>query len=97
MSAAIPHQADATANSATPVAKTLRRPYMSPSAPPVRSSAARSSAYDSTTHWTSLSVACRDACIAGNATFTTVPSMNAMLEPRIVAASTQEGLPAPGR
>ena len=29
------------------------------------------------------------ACSAGSATLTTVPSMKAMLEPRIVAASTQ--------
>src|SRR6185295_8625559 len=70
---------------------------MSPSAPPVRSSAASRSAYDSTTHWTSRSVACRDVWIAGSATFTTVPSMNAMLEPRIAAARTHEPLPAPGR
>src|SRR5213596_1797915 len=41
------------------------------------------------THCTSTIVAFRFACRAGNATFTTVPSMNAMLEARVVAASTQ--------
>ena len=41
------------------------------------------------THCTSTIVAFRFACSAGNATFTTVPSMNAMLEARVVAASTQ--------
>src|SRR6266513_5495973 len=41
------------------------------------------------THCTSTIVAFRFICSAGNATFTTVPSMNAMLEARVVAASTQ--------
>ena len=44
------------------------------------------------THCTSMIVAFRFACSAGNATFTTVPSMNAMLEARIVATSTQRAL-----
>src|SRR6266581_5332489 len=37
----------------------------------------------------SAMVARRSACRAGRATFTTVPSMNAMLEPRMVAARIQ--------
>src|SRR4029450_2424380 len=41
------------------------------------------------THCTSTIVAFRLVCSAGNATFTTVPSMNAMLEARVVATSTQ--------
>src|SRR5881392_2958842 len=41
------------------------------------------------THCTSTIVALRLACSAGNATFTTVPSINAMLDARVVAASTQ--------
>ena len=41
------------------------------------------------THCTSTIVAFRFFCNAGSATFTTVPSMNAMLEARVVAASTQ--------
>src|SRR5439155_22183245 len=53
------------------------------------SNAARNSAYDSTTHCTSIAVALRFACRAGRATFTTVPSMNDMLEPRMVAARIQ--------
>src|SRR5207237_7297585 len=53
------------------------------------SNAARNSAYDSTTHWPSIAVALRFACRAGSATFTTVPSMNDMLEPRMVAARIQ--------
>src|SRR5579864_1480067 len=40
------------------------------------------------THWTSTTVAWRLVCKAGKATLTAVPSMKAMLEPRIVAAST---------
>ncbi len=38
------------------------------------------------THCTCASVAPSAVCSAGSATFTTVPSMNAMLEPRMVAA-----------
>src|SRR5262249_16884306 len=49
---------------------------------------ARNSAYPWTTHWTSTLVACRWSWMAGSATLTTVPSMKAMLEPRMVAAST---------
>src|SRR5437016_12583651 len=41
------------------------------------------------THCTSTIVAFRFACSAGNATLTTVPSMNAMLEASVVAVSTQ--------
>src|SRR6266446_8172497 len=41
------------------------------------------------THCTSTAVALRLVCSAGSATFTTVPSMNAMLEARMVAARTQ--------
>src|SRR3979490_1671652 len=52
-------------------------------------SAARKSAYDSTTHCASEAVAWRACWILGNATLTTVPSMKARLEPRIAAARTQ--------
>src|SRR6266481_3403814 len=41
------------------------------------------------THCTSTAVALRFVCNAGSATFTTVPSMNAMLDARMVAVSTQ--------
>src|SRR6266850_1043661 len=66
-----------------------RRPKWSPSEPPSSKSAARKSAYASTTHWTSMAVALRLACSAGSATLTTVPSMKTMLDPRIVAARIQ--------
>ena len=92
-SAPRPHPTDASAKTATPAANTRRRPKRSPSAPPTRSSAARNSAYASTTHWTSAIVACRRSAAPGSATLTTVPSMNAMLEPRIETTSTQR--PAP--
>src|ERR1700722_5593200 len=84
-----PQPPDASANRTTPQTKTLRRPYKSPSEPPTSSSEASSSAYDSTTHCTSLTVACSAVCNAGSATFTTVPSMNARLDPKIVAAKIQ--------
>ena len=41
------------------------------------------------THCTSIAVALRFVCSAGNATFTTVPSMKAMLDARMVAAKIQ--------
>jgi len=37
-------------------------------------------------------VACRSACSAGSATLTTVPSMNVIAEPRMVATSVQRFL-----
>src|SRR5258707_1202485 len=42
-------------------------------------------------------VACRADCSAGSATFTTVPSIKAMLEPRMVAASIQGPFVVAGR
>src|SRR5262245_10825916 len=65
-----------------------RRPRRSPKEPPTSRSAERRSAYASTTHWTSATVAPRSRCSAGRATLTTVPSMKARLEPRTVVAST---------
>src|SRR5947207_12249073 len=41
------------------------------------------------THCTSVIVAWRSACSAGNATLTTVASMKDMLDPMMVAASVQ--------
>ena len=55
-------------------------------------SAARKSVYASTTHCTSAIVAPMCSCSAGNAMFTTVPSIIAMLEPRMVAARIQRPL-----
>src|ERR1700730_11715673 len=98
---AMPQPAEATAKIATPTTNIRRRPNRSPSEPPTRINAARNSPYDSTTHCISTTVAWKLAWIAGRATFTTVLSMKAMLEPRIVAASIQvlalaaHGTPAP--
>src|SRR2546421_1274365 len=52
-------------------------------------SAARKSAYVSTIHCTSLAVAPRSRWMTGRATLTTEPSIKAMLDPRMVATSTQ--------
>src|SRR5262245_39787555 len=60
---------------------------MSPSEPPTNTKDARKRAYASTTHCTPMSVVLNSRCSATSATFTTVPSMNAMLEARIVAAN----------
>src|SRR2546428_6380585 len=65
-----------------------RRPSRSPSEPPTSRSAARRSAYASTTHWTSATVAPSSRCSAGKARLTTVPSTKARLEPSTVVAST---------
>src|SRR5712671_6777204 len=84
-----PQPAEATAKIATPTTKIRRRPNRSPSEPPTRIKAAKNSPYDSTTHCISKTVTWKVAWIAGRATFTTVLSMKAMLEPRIVATSIQ--------
>src|SRR5437870_13891270 len=65
-----------------------RRPSRSPSEPPTSRSAARGSAYASTAHWTSATVAPSSRCSAGKARLTTVPSTKARLEPSTVVAST---------
>src|SRR5438270_10913326 len=98
---ATPQPAEATAKIATPTTNIRRRPNRSPSEPPTRINAAKNRPYDSTTHCISATVAWKVAWIAGRATFTTVLSMKAMLEPRIVATSIQilplavHGTPAP--
>ena len=80
--------AEDAAKTATPIAKIRRRPNRSASEPPTRTSAERKSAYASTTHCTLETEAWRSFWSTGSATLTTVPSMKAMLEPRIVAART---------
>src|SRR5713226_3067931 len=50
--------------------------------------AARKSEYASTIHCTSVVVALSSLWMTGNATLTTVPSIKAMLDPRMVATST---------
>src|SRR5882672_11406188 len=66
---------------------------MSPSDPPASMTEVSSSAYASTTHCICVIVAPRLACNAGSARLTTVPSMNARLDPRMVAASIQGATP----
>src|SRR5260370_41513268 len=96
-----PQPAEAAAKIATPTTNIRRRPNRSPSEPPTRINAAKNSPYNSTTHCISTTVAWKVAWIAGRATFTTVLSMKAMLEPRIVATSIHilalaaHGTPAP--
>src|SRR6266487_2619413 len=83
-----PHQIEASAKTVMPIAKTRRRPKVSPRDPPTRMREARKSEYASITHCTSADVALNAFCSAGRATFTTEPSINAILDPRIVATST---------
>jgi hypothetical protein len=92
---ASPHAIDARANTTVPMANTRRRPKWSPSDPPTRINAASIRLYASTTHCTPSTLACSSRCSTGSATFTTVVSMNTMLDPRIVAASTHG--PEPSR
>lgn len=88
-SGARPHAADASANTATPVVKMRLLPYRSPSAPPTSTSDESRRAYASTTHCARSTVIRSSRWITGRATFTTVASRNAMLEPRIAAARVQ--------
>src|SRR5580693_7384401 len=98
---ASPQPAEAAAKITTPSKNINRRPKRSPNEPPTKISAARNNPYDSTTHCRSTTVARKFACSAGNATFTTVLSINAMLDPSIVAtrihfrASAAQGTPPP--
>src|SRR5215213_4057250 len=87
-SGARPDQTEASAKRPTPEANVRRRPRWSPSEPPTRTSAANTSVYASTTHCAPTAVAPRLFCTAGSTTATAVSSMNAMLEPRTVAART---------
>ena len=57
--------------------------------PPTRINALRKSAYPSITHCISVTVPPRLDWSAGSATFTTVLSTNAMLEPRIATIRIQ--------
>src|SRR5215472_6660687 len=84
-----PQAVDAPAKIPTPIKNILRRPNRSPSAPPARIMDDKKIPYDSTIHCTSTTLAWNVACNVGTATLTTVLSMNAMLEPRIVAARIQ--------
>src|SRR6202171_6563238 len=86
MFGASPQPTEATANTVTPSRNILLLPNRSPSEPPTRIKAPRNNPYASTTHCMSMTVPPRLFCSAGKATFTTVLSMNAMLDPSIAAA-----------
>ena len=84
-----PHHTEAAVKSVTPIANMRLRPNRSPAAPPTSSNADRNSANDSMTHCASNTVALNSRCSAGSAMLTTVPSMKAMLDARMVAARIQ--------
>src|ERR1700679_2669459 len=86
MSGDKPHHMDAIVKTITPIRNARRRPNKSPIEPPTRMSAPRSKPYDSITHCASITVAPRLDWRAGNATFTIVLSMKAMLDARMAAA-----------
>ncbi len=76
-------------NTTTPATNTRRRPNRSALAPPISTSAPSTTRYAFITHCVPAAPAARSRWIAGNATFTTDPSMNARLEPSTVAASVR--------
>ncbi len=88
-SGAAAHSADASPKSVTPSVNIRTSPKMSPSEPPRRISEPSVSRYASTTHCCEASPPPRSRWIAGSATFTTVMSMNAIDDPRIVAMSAK--------
>src|SRR5437588_6839132 len=83
------HSSDATVNTPVPIWKMRRRPLRSPSEPPSRMSEASVSRYPLRIHCRELVEACRSSPILGTATLTTVPSRNAIPDPRTATASTQ--------
>src|SRR6185503_6184938 len=80
---------DAAVKMMTPSENTRRRPYRSPAAPPASISAPSVSVYALRIHCEPRTDVFRSACRSGRATLATEPSMNAMLDPRIVAARAQ--------
>src|ERR1700719_3867780 len=97
MLAAKPQPMEAAAKIPTPHRNINRRPNKSPREPPTRIKAPKNNPYDSTTHCTPTTVAWRLVWSAGRATLTTVLSIKAILEPRIVAARPQRpAVPAHG-
>ena len=79
---------EASANTTVPVSNSRRRPNRSPAAPPTRISEPRKRVYPFTTHCSAPRLASSPRCITGSAIVTTVASMNAIAEARMVAAST---------
>ena len=84
---ASPHQTDAPVKITSPAMKTARRPSMSASLPPLRSSTPKVSAYALTTHSSSEMEMPRSSRIEGSATLTTVLSSMIMNSPNDTAAS----------
>ena len=75
-------------NRPAPSANTRRRPTGRSSEPPIRISEPSVSRYASTIHcWLGEAIVSRSWRIAGSATFTTVPSMKTIAEPRMHATS----------
>ncbi len=70
-----------------------RRPYRSPSDPPISTSEVSSSMYASTIHWRAAPPAWSRSPINGRTTFTAVLSMKAIPDPRMVTANTQRPTP----
>src|SRR5476649_385396 len=94
-SGAAAHNSDAAANSAIPMMSSLRRPYKSPAAPPMSSSALKGSRYPLMIQERFPPAACSPRPMAGSPTLTIDPSMNDRLDARMVVASTSRGCAAP--
>src|SRR4030095_3383373 len=88
---AIAHAIDASVNTTSPIKNTRRLPKKSPAPPPSRISAPSGSRYALIVHASSVAPAPRSCPSAGRAPWTPEPSMNARLDPRIVAASVARG------
>ena len=91
------HATLASVKSERPNRNTRLRPNRSPSAPPSSKKAVSVTRYASSVHWSPATSVCRSLPIDGSATFTTVPSRNAMPEPSTVAAITQRAVGVPQR
>ena len=89
MEGASAHRQDAAVNQTVPTTNTRRRPKRSPAAPPSRISAASVMVYPVTVHCRPVNEEPRSVPIAGSAMVTTVLSMPARAEPRMVARTTQ--------
>ena len=85
---ASPQAAEVTVNRARPIANIRRRPYRSPSRPPVIMPAAKVSPYPATTSWIAAGPACRSCWIDGSATLTMKKSRKVM---KVPASTTNSG------
>jgi hypothetical protein len=92
-----PHSSEAPANQQTPMTNTRRRPYRSLSEPPSSMSAASVSVYELIVHCRPAKSAPRSLPIRSSATFTTVASSMARLEPSTVVNKTHRARGVPIR